>query len=360
MTTDHAEHRFDSRPHDPASRLSRRGLLALSAVGLTAATLGGCASTGSADGGWTAADVPSQRGRTALVTGGNGHPEGGLSGLGYHVALQLARAGADVTIASRKQARGAEAVRIIRAEVPGATIRYEPLDLADLSSVSAFCGRMHEGGRGLDLLVNNAGVMGRRHREVSVDGFERCMATNVIGHFALTAQLLPLLKQGRSPRVVWVASLRGANGELDFSDLQLARAYDYVNSYDQTKLAMLLLAQEFQRRSQDAGLGVTSIAAHPGTARTHIVLDGPGPDSQEGFRFKNMPFMFRDPAGRALSLLYAATDSKAVGGRYYGPAGFGHILGPPGETPIPERAQDAHAASKLWAAMETLSHQRLA
>lgn len=344
---------------------SRRRLLQVSAAGLAAGMVAGC--TTPASGGqpaqdipdWTAANIPPQQGRRILITGGNGYPQDGRSGLGYQGALALARAGANVTIASRNQARGEEAVRIIRREVPGAAVRFERLDLADQASVKAFGARMVASGQGLDLLINNAGVMGRRQREVSVDGFERCFATNVLGAFTLTAMLLPLLREGRDPRVTWVASLRGANGKIDFSDLQLDRDYDYVNAYDQTKLAALLLALEFERRNQAAGWGVRSVVSHPGTARTNIVLDGPGPDSQEGFRFRYLSVLFGDPAQRVLPILYAATSPQAAAGGYYGPRDLRGMAGLPGVAPVPDPARDARTAATLWTTLETLAQVRV-
>jgi NAD(P)-dependent dehydrogenase (short-subunit alcohol dehydrogenase family) len=278
----------DDQPKPGANRpaFSRRAFLQVSAVGVSAGLVGGSAgyiagwsNRASADiRDWTTADIPSQQGRRVLVTGGNGYPEDGRSGLGYQDALALARAGADETIASRNQARSEEAVRRIRADAPGSSVRFETLDLANLTSVRAFGARMRASGQRLDVLINNAGVMGRANREVSVDGFERVFATNTLGHFALTAELLPLLQKGRDPQIVWVASLRMSEA-LNFDDLQFERAYDYAAAYDNSKLANLMLAFEFERRSKASGWGVASLAAHPGVARTNLIPDGPGLDS---------------------------------------------------------------------------------
>jgi NAD(P)-dependent dehydrogenase (short-subunit alcohol dehydrogenase family) len=303
---------------------------------------------------WTAADVPSLRGRSALVTGGNGYPVEDRSGLGYHNALELARAGAEVTIASRNQERGAEAVRRIRAEVPGASIRFETLDLADLASVEGFAERMRASRTSLDLLVNNAADGGQLRREVSVDGFERVLATNTIGHFALTAGLLPLLREGTSPRVVWVSSLRSATGTINFDDLQGLRDYDYGAAYSNSKLANLMLAFETQRRSTAEGWGISSIAAHPGVARTNLIPDGPGPDSTEGRNHRYMPFLYQTGAQGALPTLYAATSPQAAAGAYYGPAGFMELRGLPAWAGIPEQAEDQRVAARLWATLERL------
>ena len=304
---------------------------------------------------WTAADIPSLQGRSALVTGGNGYPADDRSGLGFHDALQLARVGADVIIASRKQERGEEAVRRIKAIVPGASVRFEPLDLSDLASVIGFTERMRTSRGSLDILINNAGVMGRKSRDVSADGFERVFATNTIGHFALTARLLPLLREGKSPRVIWVSSSRAFMGAINFADLQLVRDYDYGAAYDNSKLANLLVAFEMQRRSAVEGWGISAIAAHPGIARTYLVPDGPGLDSLEGRNQRYMPFLFQPPAQGALPTLYAATSPLAAAGGYYGPNGFLGLGGLPGWAGIPEKADDLQVAAKLWGTLEQLA-----
>ena len=348
-------------PSADRSAYSRRAFLRASAVGTAAVLVGtsvgfvaGLPSAESAQiADWTAADIPAQNGRRVLVTGGNGYPQDDRSGLGYHDAFALARAGADVTIASRDRARGEEAVRRILADAPGAMVRFETLDLADLTSVRAFAARMRASGQGLDVLINNAGVMGRFNREVSVDGFERVFATNTLGHFALTGLLLPLLRRGREPRIVWVSSSRTSNA-LPFDDLQFEQNYDYGAAYDHTKLANLLLAFEFDRRSKAAGWGVSSLASHPGVARTNLIPNGPGLDSAEGWRLRMLSFMFQPAADGALPTLYAAASPQAVAGGYYGPNGFQGMRGLPGVATVPPAAQDLQAAATLWAALEQM------
>lgn len=338
---------------------TRRSVLQMSALGASAGLVGVAAGRATAPGAetpdWTAADIPPQTGRRVVVTGGNGYPQDGRSGLGYHQALGLALAGAEVTIASRNQERGEEAARRIRAAAPTATVRFERLDLADLRSITAFVERLRAYGDRLDLLVNNAGVMARLHREVSVDGFERTFATNALGPFALSAQLRPLLQNGTDPRIVWMSSQRGHGGAVDFDDLQKERAYDHGRAYDDTKLGNLLLAFECDRRSRALGWRITSLAAHPGVARTNIVLDGPGPDTAEGWRFRYLPVMFQDPAQGALPILYAATSPQANGGGYYGPRGVGEIRGLPGTTTVPENARDPRLWSAYWETLQRLS-----
>jgi len=342
-------------------RVSRRGVLGMAVIGTAAALLGGAGGffggrlTGppAAIADWGTADIPDQTGRRVLVTGGNGYPMGDRSGLGYHAALALAQAGADVTIASRNAERGEAAVRLIREAAPSANVRFGRLDLSDLSSVRAFAARINQSGEGIDLLVNNAGVMGRKTRETSVDGFERVLATNTLGHFMLTMLLRPALQLGRQARVVWVSSMRTANA-MRFDDLQFEQGYDYAAAYDQSKLANLLLAFEFERRSRAGGWGIASLAAHPGVSRTNLIPDGPGLDSPEGWRFNMLGLMFQPAAQGALPLLYAGAAPRALAGGYYGPAGLQGLRGAPGVARPPVAAEDPEAAGRLWAALEGL------
>lgn len=299
--------------------------------------------------------MPDLSGRSAIVTGANGYPHEGRSGLGYHQALGLVRAGASVIIASRNQERGLEAVRRMRAEVQGGAVNFEILDLADLASVRGFSARMVAAGQPLDLLVNNAGVMSRLHREESVDGFERVFATNALGSFALTAQLLPLLRTARAPRVVWMSSARGHMGSINFDDLQKERDFEYGAAYNDSKLANLLIAFECERRSIASHWGVSSIAAHPGIARTNLIPDGPGLESAEGFRFRNFGAIMPDASQGALPILYAATAPEAEGGGYYGPGGRFGLGGAVGLSEPPERARNLDVARRLWTTLEQLS-----
>ena len=158
---------------------------------------------------WTQADIPAQHGRTAIVTG--------TGGLGFEDALALARAGASVVVAGRSGAKGSEALSRIRAAVPLAQVRFEPLDLASLASVAAFAARISERHDSVDMLVNNAGVMVPPRREVTADGFELQLGTNHLGHFALTAHLLPLLR--KDARVVSLSSVAARAAVIDFDDL---------------------------------------------------------------------------------------------------------------------------------------------
>lgn len=344
-----------ANPPSPQVRnRSRRRMLQLTASGVAVAAGSSLAGRGRAAAAseWSVDAIPAQNGRRVLVTGGNGYPHEDRSGLGYHVALELARKGADVTIASRDATKGAEAVRQIKAQAPGARIGFERLDLTDLAQVKAFADRRRRSGEPLDVLVNNAGVMGRLQREATRDGFERVFGTNVVGPYVLTAELMPILRRSRSPRVVWVAS--GRIGALDFDDLGYERNYDYAQAYNRSKLGVLLLALEMERRSRAGEWGIASLACHPGVAKTFLVPDGPGMDSVEGQRQRSAvaAAMFRPASRGALSSLYAASAPQALGGRYYGPEG---PSGPPAaEVALPELALDEASAGRLWGALQGL------
>ncbi|NEX20913.1 SDR family NAD(P)-dependent oxidoreductase [Thiorhodococcus mannitoliphagus] len=307
--------------------------------------------------GWTTVDIPSQSGRLAVVTGATG-------GLGYEAAFALAAAGAEVVLAGRNETKAADALARIRAAHPDATLRFERLDLASLASVEAFAGTLLAAGRGIDLLVNNAGVMALPERQETVDGFELQFATNYLGHFALTARLLPLLRRVRGARLVTVSSLAAGLDSIDLTDLQSERAYVPFRSYGLTKLAMLMLALEFQRRSEAAGWGVDGMAAHPGYARTDIIGNGPASRGLLGrlWRITKPVLLPLSPAAdqAVLPILFAATSPDARGGGFYGPTGWHELKGPPGEAEIPPLALDVSAAARLWDTSEQLAGVRFA
>lgn len=296
---------------------------------------------------WTAADIPSQRGRTAVVTG--------TGGLGFEDALALARAGATVILAGRSRAKGLAAVQRIRQDVAVADVRFEEVDLASLASVDAFGARLRHSRDSLDLLVNNAGVMTPPTRRATSDGFELQLGTNHLGHFALTAHLLPLLRNGSKPRVVTVSSLAARNGVIRFDDLQSERGYDAMRVYSQSKLACLMFALELQRRSDAGGWGIQSIAAHPGISRTDLLPNGAGAWSAAGMARRFLWFLFQPVAQGALPTLFAATSPDARGGSYYGPDRLSESRGHPTVARIPSQALDTDAAARLWNESERLT-----
>ncbi len=302
---------------------------------------------------WTLADAPRLEGRSAIVTGATG-------GLGFETALGLAKQGADVTLAGRNLAKGEAALAAIRRLVPAARIGFEPLDLADLRSVAGFAVRFEAAGRSLDILVNNAGVMALDPRQTTADGFEMQFGTNFLGHFALTAHLLPALaRAGGEARVVSLASLAHRQGRIDLDDLQAARRYDPWTAYRQSKLAMLIFARELQRRATLHGWPLRSVAAHPGWAFTDIIDNGPG-RGQNSVKTMLMNLVFRwrgqSAAAGALPILFAAIAPQAEPGGYYGPAGASEIRGPVGVSQVMPQATDPETARGLWDAAERLTH----
>jgi NAD(P)-dependent dehydrogenase (short-subunit alcohol dehydrogenase family) len=293
---------------------------------------------------WTQADIPGQHGRTAIVTG--------TGGLGFEDALALARAGAFVIVAGRSDAKGAEALQMIRQVVPAAQVCFERLDLASLASIAAFAARIAEQHEAIDRLINNAGVMVPPHRKVTLEGFELQFGTNYLGHFALTAHLLPLLR--KDARIVALSSVAARAGVIDFDNLNSTRGYAAMRAYSQSKLACLMFALELQRRSDALDWGLRSIASHPGIARTELLHNGPGRRSAHGLARTLLPFLFQPVNRGALPTLYAATAPEAAAGAYYGPDGIAEVRGYPTLAKVPARALDQAVAARLWEVSEEL------
>ncbi|MBR0813569.1 SDR family oxidoreductase [Bradyrhizobium diazoefficiens] len=298
---------------------------------------------------WTTADIPSLSGKTVVVTGATG-------GLGYETAMALAGAGAIVILTGRSDAKGLRAIEGICERFPNALIAFEHLDLASLASVADFARRFAAGNEQLDVLVNNAGVMALPKRQQTEDGFEMQLGTNYFGHYALTAHLLSQLRRAEAPRVVNLSSLAHRSGAINFDDLQAKSSYRAWRAYCQSKLAMLMFSLEFQRRSDAAGWGVRSIAAHPGFARTDLIANGPGANTFQ-WRVGRLlqPLFSQSAAEGALPTLFAATSPTAEPGGYYGPNGFLEMKGAPAAAKIMPHAKDFAAAAMLWDASATLT-----
>ncbi|MDR6643204.1 NAD(P)-dependent dehydrogenase (short-subunit alcohol dehydrogenase family) [Luteibacter sp. 1214] len=296
---------------------------------------------------WTASDIPSQRGRTAVITG--------TGGLGFEDALALARAGADIIIAGRNPSKGDAAVQQIRRSIPGASVTFEMLDLANLQSIEAFGIRLQDSRDRLDILINNAAVMAPPERLTTSDGLELQLGTNYLGHFALTAHLLPLLRRGDQPRVVTLSSVAARSGAINFDDLQSERTYKPMAAYGQSKLACLMFALELQRRSDAGGWGVRSIAAHPGISRTDLLPNGTGTWSAPGIARRYLWFLFQPASQGALPTLFAATAPDAQGRAYYGPHRLSETRGYPSVAKIPPAAENTNDATRLWIASENLT-----
>lgn len=296
-------------------------------------------------------DLSNLSGKLAVVTGATG-------GLGYETAEALAGAGATVVVTGRNAQKGAEALARIRARHPKAAISFEALDLSSLAGVESFASSFLARHKTLDILVNNAGVMMPPSRRQTVDGFELQFGTNHLAHFALTARLLPILAATRGARVVTVASIAHRNGSIRFDDLQSARSYQAMPAYGQSKLANLLFAFELQRRSDAAGWGIASMAAHPGVAATDLIVNGMG----EGLMGRSARFFVgllgRTPAEGALPQIFAAASPDAKPGAYYGPAPGLNRKARPQPASTSAAARDEAAARRLWTISEELTGVR--
>ncbi|ANF57590.1 SDR family oxidoreductase [Halotalea alkalilenta] len=338
--------RMDDTPGRRRGWLSR--FAALGVLVSCAFAAGGALAQSAPDPDWSLADMPAQNGRIFLVTGGT-------SGMGYEDAKALAAAGAQVVIAARNPQRGEEAIARIKQEVPEAQLQFEALDLANLDSVRALGERLNATLPRLDGLVNNAAIMAPAERATSADGLEMQFATNYVGHFVLTAELLPLLRESDAPRVVTLSSIAVHRGSINFDDLQSTQAYDPYAAYAQSKLAGLMFAFELQRRSESEGWGIQSMAAHPGVAVTELIERGPGFDSEFGRNWSEDRESYHSAAQGALPTLYAATAPDAQAGAYYGPTGENEQRGPLGLATVPSAAGDAEAAARLWTITEEIS-----
>ena len=300
---------------------------------------------------WTAADIPDQSGRTAIVTGAN-------SGLGLVTATELARHGADVILAVRNTTAGETAADGIRTAYPGATVSVRQLDLASLDSVRAFADRVSGELDRIDLLVNNAGLVILGDRQTTSDGFELHFGTNHLGHFALTGMLLPLLERGQSPRVVSLSSLSHKGAHLDFNDLMFEKTWDASAAYGASKLADTVFAIELDRRLRAAGSSIISTLAHPGVSRSNLT---PRAWENRGVVGKltaaAYAAMNTQPTEQgALPQLYAATAEGVRGGQFFGPDGNNEQRGNPAEVQPTAEAGDPSVGQRLWEVSERLTH----
>ena len=290
---------------------------------------------------WTAEEIPDQTGRTAIVTGAN-------SGLGLSTARELARAGAHVVLACRNLEKGEPALTEV-----GSGAELEQLDLASLESVKAFAERFLASHDGLDLLINNAGLMAPP-RGVTADGFELQFGTNVLGHFALTGRLLGALEGRQDARVVTLSSNAHKLGRINFDDLQSERRYSRWRAYNQSKLGDLMLALELDRRLRAAGSTVRSVAAHPGYSATNLQSAAP-PALDRAFMAVTNRLIAQSGDMGALPTLYAATYPGLEGGTYVGPDGLMEQRGHPEPVTPTKSARDEEAAGRLWDVCEELT-----
>lgn len=296
--------------------------------------------------------VPDLAGQLALVTGAS-------DGVGLQIATRLARAGAEVLMPVRNPAKGRAAADRIRERVPHAKLDLRALDLSSLASVGSLADDLLREGRPIDIQVNNAGVMTPPARRVSADGLELQLATNHLGHFALTVRLLPLLRAGRVTSQVSVAANRNA---LHWEDMDWQEDYDPMKAYSSSKIALGLFGLELDRRSTEEGWGVRSNLSHPGISPTNLLSAQPQLGRERDTTAARMirtlsrlGILVGTPESAALAAVYAATSPEAHGGHFYGPRGPGHLGGAPAEQKLFSRLRDPEGGRRIWELSEMLT-----
>lgn len=301
---------------------------------------------------WNPRALPAQAGKTFVVTGAN-------AGLGYFTSEQLARAGAHVVLACRNPVRADAALAAIRGRVPGASVSTIPLDVADLESVRQAAESFLQYPR-IDGLILNAGMVHPpRDRQVSPDGNELVFATNYLGHFALTARVLPVLLRTPGSRVVALGSMISRLMDSALGDLQLETTYELWKAYAQSKIAMQSFGFELDRRLRAAGAGgadgLQALVAHPGYSISGLTPSIPGVN--EPVRRKRLTDALQGIAAQgkdrgAWPIVRAAIDPSARGGQYFGP----RLLtrgGPVRQRPT-RTSLDPATAALLWQRSELL------
>jgi NAD(P)-dependent dehydrogenase (short-subunit alcohol dehydrogenase family) len=298
--------------------------------------------------------VPDLTGRRALVTGAS-------DGIGLVLATRLAAAGAEVLMPVRNPRKGEAAITKIRQTAPRANMSLHTLDLSSLASVAALGETLRREGRPIHILINNAGVMTPPDRQTTADGFELQFGTNHLGHFALVAHLLPLLRAGQA-RVTSQISVAANQGAINWQDLNWERSYDGMKAYSQSKIAFGLFGLELDRLSQAHGWGITSNLSHPGVAPTNLLAARPEVGRETETRGRKLisalstrGILLGTVETAKLPALYAATAAEAQRGRLYGPSGLGHLGGPPAEQKLYSRLRGAEDAQRVWRASEELT-----
>jgi NAD(P)-dependent dehydrogenase (short-subunit alcohol dehydrogenase family) len=299
--------------------------------------------------------IPDLAGRRAVVTGAS-------DGIGAVIATRLARAGAEVIMPVRSQAKGDAAVQRIRDTIAGAQVSTRSLDLSSLESVSALAAQLQTEGRPIHILINNAGVMRPPQRQETKDGFELQLGTNHLGHFALTLGILPLLRAGRA-RVTHQTSVAARSGAIDFDDLNAERDYDVMKAYAVSKIAVGLFARELDARSRDGGWGISSNISHPGISPTNLLAAQPEmgrhtvPVERRIIGFLSRVGVAGTPQSAALPALMGATSPDAAGDQFFGPKRI--MGGPPALQGLWRPLQDMAAAHRMWEESERLIGARI-
>lgn len=292
---------------------------------------------------WSWEKMPELNGKLVVITGAN-------AGLGFETTRMLTARGARVVMGCRSVDKAEEAQAKIKAEFPYARLEFIPLDLANLASIRKFAEKFHTVYDRLDVLVNNAGVMAIPFKKTT-DGFEMQFGTNHLGHFALTAQLFPLIAKTPQSRIVQVSSNAHKFGKMRFEDPNFSVGYEKWQAYGQSKLANLLFMRELSRRLQARKYDIKSVAAHPGYADTDLQMLGP---RLEGSKLAEKAMAignkyFAQPAQMgALPIAYAASMPDVLCGEYFGPSGFLEFKGFPKRAEMTKRALNTADSERLW------------
>lgn len=301
--------------------------------------------------------LPDLSGRRAVVTGAS-------DGMGLHLAARLAAAGADVVLPVRNRLKGERALETIRSQHPHVEVSLRHLDLSSLDSVAALGQALRAEGAPVHLLVNNAGVMSPPARQTTADGFELQVGTNHLGHVALVAQLLPLLRAGRA-RVTSQVSVAARSGSSDLEAALQESSYDAMRAYRTSKIALGLFGLELDRRSRAGGWGISSNLAHPGVAPTSLLAARPEVGRTDDTRevrliraLSRRGILLGTAESAMLPALLAATAPDA-GGRFYGPRGLGQLGGAPREHRPYRPLRDDAAARRVWEMSESLTRLRI-
>jgi NAD(P)-dependent dehydrogenase (short-subunit alcohol dehydrogenase family) len=301
--------------------------------------------------------IPDLSGKRAIVTGAS-------DGMGLTIAESLAGAGAEVILPVRNPSKGEAALEAIRRHHPTARVSLRTLDLSSLASVAALGAQLRAEGGPIHLLINNAGVMQPPTRQTTADGFEVQFGTNHLEHFALVAELLPLLSAGQA-RVTSQISIAANQHAINWDDLNWERSYNGERAYSQSKIALGLFGLELERRSRANGWGITSNLSHPGVAPTNLLAARPElgrsratPRGRLIRALSARGILFGTVESAGLPALMAATDPLAKPGTLYGPSGIAHLGGPPAEQPLYSRLRGAEDAARVWRVSEELSGAR--
>lgn len=299
---------------------------------------------------WTLADALDQTGKVIVITGAN-------SGLGLESTRLLASKGATVVMGCRTPQKGDEAAALVRAKLPKASLEVMELDLSSLASITAFAQALAQKHPRVDVLMNNAGVMALPYRKTA-DGFELQLGTNHLGHFALTAQVLPLLEAAPAGRVVAVSSHAHRIGTINFDDLNGEKSYSKWPAYGQSKLANLLFTYELERWLRKHGKRTISVVAHPGYSATNLQGVGPKMESSSfGALFMNLGAVLLAQSAEmgALPQVFAAIHPELVGGQFVGPDGLFEMSGFPRIVSSNAASRDEAVAARLWQVSEQLT-----